>query len=852
MVLRCFAAFCLSLGLLCAKPALAQAPRIWSPQTLASAIGRQASATSFAELERFADRALQTHPPDQLERLEHVSWLLLNQSDFQAFGHWNAVLATEAFRAGNHRYIEVARIDALRSRYDQGDLTVQATLAAIAAHEPDSVARVHAMVVGAYMLVRQGKAAAALKLLSEADAVAIAAGSAPARAGVWEIEGLALMQLKDLDGSALAFGRSQFEFGRSDYPRPDFDGIWDMAILAVSLGRSDLAQTLYAQEHRLAARSTLPNLRIWDQDLCALVAESRDAPSTVLDCLKSLGPDMKGAGFIAPRTLPARAIAYARLGRVGEAEQDLQRLRTLQASKAAESVSLDRIPEVEAAVLHAEGRDREAFETLRRYSKDHEVALVQTISAGVGQLTAEMGKQINIRRIQLDTAQKNLALAHEVVADQRLLGLGSGLIGLVLASLFIWQVRVARQLKNARIAAEAASHAKGEFLANMSHEIRTPLNGILTMAQVMEHGLLDAEQRHLLSIVRQSGQDLLHLLNDILDFSKIEAGKLELEKAEFDPETVLESTLAGFAAQAEKKDLQLWLDIAPEARGLRRGDPARLRQIVCNFVSNALKCTAHGGVRIIITGLGESGREGLQLAVNDTGLGIPVDKMALLFQKFSQVDASTTRRFGGTGLGLAICQELANLMGGQVWAESVEGQGSTFYATLKLPYLGEAPAVLDNDAEVEALGGPVRGLRLLAAEDNATNQVVLSTVMQVFGFDLTLVDNGAQALATWREQEFDLILMDVQMPVMDGVQATRAIRAEEAATGRSRTPIIALSANAFHHQITEYLDVGMDTHVAKPIDLSALQAALEAVLAQADQAPNGLSETPSTRLARAG
>ena len=378
--------------------------------------------------------------------------------------------------------------------------------------------------------------------------------------------------------------------------------------------------------------------------------------------------------------------------------------------------------------------------------------------------------------------------------------------------------------------AEAASHAKGEFLANMSHEIRTPLNGILTMAQVMAHGDLGAEQRSLLAIVRQSGQDLLHLLNDILDFSKIEAGKLELEQTEFDPEKVLETTLAGFAALAEKKDLQLWLDVAPTARGLRRGDPGRLRQIVANFVSNALKFTERGGVRIAISGSGRDGREGLHVSVKDTGPGIAPEKMPLLFQKFMQMDASTTRRFGGTGLGLAICQELAGMMGGSVWAESVIGEGSTFHASLKLPYLRDIVVEVGGVGEIEDFGQASRTLRLLAAEDNPTNQVVLSTVMQVFGFDLMLVDDGAQAVEAWCAQDFDAILMDVQMPVMDGVQATRAIRAAEAASGRRRTPIIALSANAFHHQISEYLAAGMDTHVAKPIELSALQAALEYVL----------------------
>ena len=727
----------------------------------------------------------------------------------------------------------VADLDALRSRYDQGELSVEPQVVAVAAKGPDWFVRCHAMVLEAYFLINRDQAAAALRELADADGLAIAAGSASARAGVWEIEGLALVRLQDLDGSAMAFGRSQFEFGRN-YPRPDYDGIWDMAGLAIKVGRQDLAQKLYEAHHRLSLRTDLPSERPWDNELCAAEAEGRNAPADVLNCLAPLGPDFHDVQFIAPLVLPARAIAYARLGDLVQARRDLATLERLRDTKAAPVARLERIPEIEAAIQHAAGQDRQAFETLRDYTHAHDVSEARAFSLGVGQLTGLMARQMNLRQLQLATAQKNLALAHRVVRDQRLITLGGGLIGVAVLALLVWQFRVSRQLRAARTQAEAGGRAKGEFLANMSHEIRTPLNGLLTMAEVMERGSLADEQRRRLAVVRQSGRDLLRLLNDILDFSKIEAGKLELEEILFDPAQVLESTLAGCAASAEAKGLQLWLDVAEDAGGLRRGDPSRLRQIVANFLGNALKFTETGGVRIRLSGYGEGGREGLRLAVEDTGVGIAPDKMALLFQKFSQVDASTTRRFGGTGLGLAICQELATMMGGTVWAESVEGRGSTFHATLMLPYAGEAGSEADIFHQAEATEATSRPLRLLAAEDNATNQLVLSTIMQMFGFELTLVGDGAQAVDAWRAHDFDAILMDVQMPVMDGVQATRAIRAEEAATGRPRIPIIALSANAFRHQVSEYLAAGMDAHVAKPIELPALQAALEDVLAEPD------------------
>ena len=389
-------------------------------------------------------------------------------------------------------------------------------------------------------------------------------------------------------------------------------------------------------------------------------------------------------------------------------------------------------------------------------------------------------------------------------------------------------------LVEAERAAHAAAEAKALFLANMSHEIRTPLNGVLTMAQLMARGELDPLQRDKIDVILQSGRSLLHLINDILDFSKIEAGKLDLECVDFDPEVLLRGAVASFTEAAQEKGLALELDYAPEARGLRRGDPTRLRQLLNNFVSNAVKFTAAGGVFVHVSGEGPGGREGLTLSVRDSGIGIPAEKMPLLFQRFSQVDSSTTRRFGGTGLGLAICGELAQLMGGQVRVESRPGEGSTFSVSLPLAWRhGEA-----ETAEANAIcSGPAKddqpAWRVLAAEDNPTNQVVLRTVMEVFGLHLTIVGNGLEAVEAWRGGGFDLILMDVQMPVMDGQAAARAIRAEERARDLPRTPIIALSANAFRHQIDDYLAAGMDGHVAKPIELANLEQALEDFLVAA-------------------
>ena len=364
----------------------------------------------------------------------------------------------------------------------------------------------------------------------------------------------------------------------------------------------------------------------------------------------------------------------------------------------------------------------------------------------------------------------------------------------------------------------------------MSHEIRTPLNGVLGMAQAMaiDNGLSDI-QRDRLDVIRQSGETLLAILNDVLDLSKIEAGKLELEEAQFDMAELARGAHAAFTAIANKKGLSFDLAIAPQAQGVYLGDSTRVRQILYNLVSNALKFTEEGEVRVSVA----REPDGLKLSVSDTGIGISPDRLAALFQKFEQADASTTRRYGGTGLGLAICRELATLMGGSIEADSTPGQGTIFVVRLPLAWVSHSVALPTPPvAEARDEVTETSPLRVLAAEDNKVNQLVLKTLLHQIGIDPFVVDNGAQAVEAWDLERWDVILMDVQMPEMDGPTATRLIRAREAREGRVRTPIVALTANAMAHQVAEYLDAGMDSFVPKPIEVGrlfdALQQALEA------------------------
>jgi len=410
--------------------------------------------------------------------------------------------------------------------------------------------------------------------------------------------------------------------------------------------------------------------------------------------------------------------------------------------------------------------------------------------------------------------------------------------------------RSERALKTAVEAAEAgaqdadqASRAKSAFLATMSHEIRTPLNGVIGMVQAMTLDDLSPVQRERMTIVRQSGEALTAILNDVLDLAKIEAGHLTLQTSTFDLTDCLRPCVETFGAIASEKGLALTLEIAPSAAGLHQSDEVRIRQVVANLVSNAVKFTSAGEVSVRAACLNDQ----LSITVRDTGPGITPEAAERLFSDFVQLDSGMTRVHGGTGLGLAICRRLSEIMGGEIVLESQVGEGSAF--TVLIPTVRIATARAADEARTD-LTDEFPGqanLRVLAAEDNRVNQLVLTALLAQAGVEPVIVDNGALAVEAWRASDWDVILMDVQMPVMDGLSATREIRRLEALEGRRRTPIIGLSANSMTHQIAEVRSAGMDEHVAKPIEVARLFAVLSAVV---ETEPS--SADPDTSLAAVG
>ncbi|MBO9709314.1 MAG: response regulator [Caulobacter sp.] len=629
---------------------------------------------------------------------------------------------------------------------------------------------------------------------------------------------------------------ARLDEGNAFYMRK-VERIYDIAYTAAEVGELDAAEHFAAVHHRMTEAAGDPDLRTWDRYLCARIAHERGAPARVLSCLAQGAvaishPDSRLTGL----SLRLRAQARAELGDAAGAKADLAAIRAIP------SETLEPDPQAElllsAYIALAEGRGEEAFRLLDRWRvQDYENTQAAQARNGA-QMASALETELRSKR------DESRRLTAEVELNRRLAH-ASIVIAMLLAVLVVggvaWGVylrRASERLKDARGRAEAANEAKSAFLAVMSHELRTPLNGMLGMAQALRAENLEPRQREQVELMIDSGDTLLVLLNDILDLSKIEAGKLEISPTAGDLVGVCARLVGGYQPTAREKGVDLVFSVIGDPPPLLMFDAVRVRQCLANLLSNALKFTVSGRVAVSLCCAADvaSGRLLARLVVTDTGIGMSRATLSKLFGAFTQADASTTRNFGGTGLGLNITRRLAELMDGAIKVESREGLGSTFTLTFlaDTPTPDQAEAVVAGPVADDEGLSPLQGRRILVVDDHPVNRRVIKLFLAPFDCDLVEVENGREALEMLETEAFDLVLMDVNMPVMDGLEATRRLRADPR---WSRLPVIALTADIMRTQIETCFQAGMDAHVAKPIDLRDLLTVLVQVLAKAGAAP---------------
>jgi signal transduction histidine kinase/ActR/RegA family two-component response regulator len=653
----------------------------------------------------------------------------------------------------------------------------------------------------------------------------------PVLAELHQVHSYTLSDIGDKEGALDHMAQAVRLDERDAFHIRKIERIYDIAYTAADLGELGAAQRMADLHHRMVMADGDKDLRTWDQHLCARIALLLNQPRKVLACLSGAQAELDNPNRrLQVILLRQRAQAQAQLGMAAAARADLERLKSVPAVLSQRDLQAEAL--VQAYIDHAEGRGALAFQELDAWRRANSAETEKAHARSVTEISSALDSELRAKRDESRRLTEEVRLSRSLARASVVIAL---LLGVLVAGGVAWalhQRRASRRLKGAQEHAEAASKAKSAFLAVMSHELRTPLNGMLGLAQALRAGALTPEQREQVDLIMDSGDTLLVLLNDILDLSKIEAGKLEIAPTVGDLVRTCARLVGGYQPTAREKGVALTFKLESEAPGPLMFDGVRVRQCLTNLVSNALKFTTEGKVEVALACYPEEeGRVRVRLRVADTGIGMNKATVAKLFRPFVQADASTTRNFGGTGLGLNITRRLVEMMRGEIRVESEAGRGSVFTIEMLVDAAdaSELPVSQAEAGENDVRFAALHGRRVLVVDDHPVNRRVIRLFLEPFECELVEAQNGQEALDVLEREPVDLILMDVNMPVMDGLEATRRLRGD---SRLARLPVIALTADVMSAQIKICLEAGCDAHVAKPIDLRNLLSVMDTCLAR--------------------
>lgn len=802
--------------------------------SLAMAVRSRALASSFDALETFAEQARSRNDAEGLSRLQHVVTVMIQQREYERAAAWNNQLEISAKRQRQAHYVEASKINALVIRNYAGKRVSDQEVRAVLQRQTHWLPRVMAKQALARVLVDQQRPAEAIAVLASAIP-AIPEGKeqvAGIGGAIWDTVSLVHGAVDDVPGFIVAVEHAERYKSASTYPQPDFEAIYNMVQSLGFVGRYEEATGGVAIYRELADRAGTPMLQAMAASICGYASAVRDDWQGVLECYAPYGEDLRVPKPARAIMLARRATAYARTGQLANARRDLEEIRS---QIAAGGIRRNQtFMRAEAEYQIAAGNYAQGIPLLRDYHITQLRRAAQSSAATMEQVLVNMDEKIH-------EAEERADLKTQTIYSQRWLMILGGVLGFVFGVMFFRQRGLSRQLAKINKRQREEQRRQNEFFANISHEIRTPLNGVVAMADAISNTSLTPEAAKMARIIATSSNSLERLLSDILDSAKIEAGQVDIEAVPMDLAQILSAIEALWTPRAAEKGLRIVTYLEGATSGWVMGDAVRLTQVLNNLVSNAIKFTDSGKIAISVVPQKD---DRYVFAVTDSGVGFNNSIKAQLFKRFRQADSSITRRFGGSGLGLPISKQLVELMGGELDCDSAPGHGAQFWFEIHLPKAAQPEGTGQFTASSAAAS------RFLIVDDNATNRTILAMLLKDDTRQLHFAENGKEAVEIASRVAFDVILMDMQMPVMSGIDAIKAIRAHEAKTAARPSTIAILSANADSQHQREGAEAGADGHIAKPIVLERLLNGIEIASQKRALANAGFADTGLARARR--